>query len=148
MEEFGRNVITLTVLPDGTRKVDRPYTNYGGNAGALFLRLDGPVYSLTNAPKGSDGDGDLTMLRWHLQERGVVDWEHGLTDQQAAEVFEGPEPAATGVDAARTWRTAMSKRRKLLRNRRRYEAWRRLGDEQCPTGGTALVWKWFAAPEE
>ena len=43
------------------------------------------------------------------------------------------------------WNTAMQKRRKWLRNKRRYPAWRKLGDEQCLPGGdgSVLTWRWF-----
>jgi hypothetical protein len=84
------------------------------------------------------------MLLWHLQRQGAVDWRHGLTDQEAAEVFEGPAPGEQDVDGTRVWRTATGLRRKFLRNQRRHAAWRKFGTAECQPGGKELIWKWFA----
>jgi hypothetical protein len=145
-----RNVLALTLEKDEIRKLERLYTNYGGEGGALFLRLTGPVYTQTEAPVGGtdDGDKDMKFLLWHLRDRGAIDWAHGLTDEQAAEIFAGDEPDEKDVEGMRVWRTAVASRKKFLRNRKRSAAWRKYGTEECQLGGTAPIWKWYAAPIE
>ena len=141
-----RNVLALTVEDGEVRKLARQYTNYGGNDGPLYLRLDGSVFTQTEAPAGSrdKGKDDLKTFTWNLQDRGATDWRHGLTNEQAAELEIGPEPDEKDLEAVRVWQSAKAARMKVLRNKKRSPAWRALGDEQCQLAGDVLIWKWFA----
>jgi hypothetical protein len=141
-----RNVLALTKDKDEVRKLERLYTNYSGNTGAMYLALNGPVYTLTEAPAGSNDASDtaLKTLVWHLQNRGAVDWQHGLTDQEAAEISAGPKPSEKDVGGTRDWQTAIGKEKRFLSNKRRSAAWQKFGDRQCQPGGEVLIWKWFA----
>jgi hypothetical protein len=144
-----RNSIGLTKNDAGLRHLRNIKDSYG-NRSSLYLSMTGPLFTRIAAPAAeADADVDeIVSFRARLAGAGAYGWRHGLTGGQMAELIEGRAPDENDVDATTAWRTAMQKRRKELRNKRRYPKWRALGNEQCQPGGAVLIWRWFLPESE